>query len=84
MLSLLATSYHVTLKNSKYQLTIPRSDKMTKLKTIQVKNSNLLARLRKSTKLFEDKLPFGKRSSNLESPPFCMKFDQKTGQTCYQ
>ena len=61
MLSLLATSYHVTSRNSKYQLTNPRSDKLTKLKTIQVKNSILLARLRKSTKLFEDKLPFGRK-----------------------
>ena len=61
MLSLLATSYHVTLRNSKYQLTIPRSDKMIKVKTIQVKNSNLLARHGKSTKLFDDNLPFGRK-----------------------
>ena len=34
MLSLLATSYQVILRNSKYQLTIPRNDKMTKLTPI--------------------------------------------------
>ena len=51
MLSLLATSHQVTLRNRKYQLTIRSSDKKTKVTPIhvknQVKNSNLLSRLGK-------------------------------------
>ena len=34
MLSFLATSYQVTLRDIKYQLTIPRSDEVTKLTPI--------------------------------------------------